>query len=139
MDVVFILIFFLLASAHFLKVFEIGSDLPIFKIADEEDIEKNKFELRAKILKDEVILLNGIDKKAIVSIKIDDGEFEEKLRTVLLELKQEHPKKNRVVMNPDSKIDYQALVRLMDIFRSHYIDGKEENLFNQIMFEKTET
>jgi biopolymer transport protein ExbD len=138
MDVVFILIFFLLTSAHFLKVFEIGSDLPVFKLATTDIIEKNEFELKAKIGKGSLILFNGVNQESIETFNLNE-EFEERLKRVLLELKTKYPEKSRVVLIPDLNIPYDKLVSIMDLFRSDYINNAKKILFNQIMFESDDS
>ena len=140
MDAVFILIFFLLMSAQFVKIYEIGSDLPI--LADSPpppDNKKEPLNLTLDISKDRIQVLVGNDrtlKQAIFYDKSKKSFDLKELHNLLIELKIKNPKENVVSFLPNEGVPYDLLVKVMDEVR-WYKDqaGQEGPLFNQIVFD----
>src|SRR6476620_10357704 len=60
LDSVFIFIFFLLMSAQFVDVYEIGSSLPMTKDAPAEKNDKDPLNLTLEITKEQVVVKTGL-------------------------------------------------------------------------------
>ncbi len=142
LDVVFILIFFLLASAQLLRIFEIGSDLPIFRVSTKQDQKEDQFELKVTVNKNSVLLTNYKKGVLIKKINVTDWENEKTMKDIneaLISIKKSHPDENRVVVTAQRSVSYQDLVMVLDNVRTNNQAGvKEEDkfLFRQIMFEE---
>ena len=142
LDVVFILIFFLLASAQLLRIFEIGSDLPIFRISTKIDKKDDQFELKVTVNQNSIILTNfkkGVLLKKINVRKWDDEKVLINLNKAIKKIKKDHPSENRVVVTAHRKVSYQNLVNVLDNIRTNNTGKytKEEKfLFRQILFEE---
>ena len=95
LDAVFIFIFFLLLSASFVKVFEIGSNIPIVSAKSPPPKNKKKpLALNLKIQLDKLSLYRGVPSYWIKSFgKIAENKYDlEGLHNYLVELKKKHPK-----------------------------------------------
>ena len=138
LDVVFILVFFLLASSQLLRIFEIGSDLPIFMVSSDNP-PKEKFSLKAVITSGSVKLLNSHDKKVLGNYtpKWDDPKSFKELNEKVKQIKQNYPEEIRVLVESRLDVKYQNLVLVLDNLRKdNFSQGERKEFFSQIMFEE---
>lgn len=133
LDSVFIFIFFLLMSAQFVDVYEIGSSLPMTKeAAPEEKQEKDPLNLTLEITKEKVVVKTGLrnpKSKTFASTQVQE------MKDYLLELKRLNPKENTMILKTDPKVPFQNLVTVIDNTQMHK-DSKEK-LFEQIVFDNS--
>ena len=150
LDAVFIFIFFLLMSAQFLDIYEIGSDAPAVKtITEEKKNDRPPLNLTLDISKAEIIVKTGLDEKIIKTIKRESSGYNlESLNETLASLKIKNPKETSVILRPKSNVPYNDLVRIMDNCRTlregtraiaaeneKGLVKEERKLFEQIIFE----
>jgi biopolymer transport protein ExbD len=149
MDSIFIFIFFLLMSATFLKINEVGSDVPIISDSEPPKNEKDPLALTLVIETNEIILSKGIPSRPIQKFQRQaDGLFNyEELHSVLIGIKKEHVKENSIIFEPVGDLTYEEIVKIMDAVRkmnktdeSIYMPNKEgvdeklKELFSKIVF-----
>jgi biopolymer transport protein ExbD len=138
LDVVFILIFFLLASSQLLRTFEIGSDLPIYKFTEEIPKDESEFQLRVVISNDKIILQNTKKKENLSIIEVTSWDkpeiFLEELNQKIIAIKNNYPGESRVLIKASKKINYQSLIFVLDKIRSED-KAKSRKLFSQLIFE----
>ncbi len=149
MDSVFIFIFFLLMSAQFLKIYEIGSPIPI--VSENEPLDKNKDPLALTItIEDNAIILSrGVPSHQIKSFaRQADGKFDLiDLHTTLIDLKKKFVEEDTIIFQPVGDLEYNEIVQIMDavrmlnktdeaIFRPNRegLDEKVKYLFDKIVF-----
>lgn len=149
MDSIFIFIFFLLMSATFLKIYEIGSPIPI--VSDQEPPKKDKDPLALTMTLDtnEITLSRGVPSKPVRKFTREaGGEFNyEEIHTVLIELKKQNLDEDSIIFEPVGDLTYEDLVKVMDAVRvlnrtddaifkpnKEGIDEKIMNLFDKIIF-----
>lgn len=130
LDSVFIFIFFLLMSAQFVDVYEIGSSLPMSKEAKDEKIEKDPLNLTIEVNKEEIIVKTGLRN---TRSKTFSGTAENEIKEYLSSLKMQHPKENTMILKADPKISFQRLVSVIDTTQTG--KDKKEKLFEQIVFD----
>jgi len=144
LDAIFIFIFFLLMSAQFLDIYEIGTDAPITTTSDKHP-EKDPLNLTIKLKKDKITLLTGVDAKIYKSFGYEDLD---KLNDSLVELKKRYPKESSAIIKPHRNFEYYKIIRVIDHTREitkpsvfiSAIDDKNKKyastkLFDQIIFE----
>jgi biopolymer transport protein ExbD len=130
LDSVFIFIFFLLMSAQFVEVYEIGSSLPMMKEAKTEKEEKDPLNLTIEVTKTEVVIKTGLRSqrsRTFASVQ------REEMRNYLQELKRQYPKEQTMILRADPKISFQNLITVIDGTQKGK-DGASE-LFPQIVFD----
>ena len=90
LDSVFILIFFLLLSAQFIKIFEISSNVPIVSSKEPPKPKKPLLNLTIDIKEKEVVVLTGNPGRTVEKFPIDEeGAFDqEKLHSLMVEIKK---------------------------------------------------
>lgn len=149
MDSIFIFIFFLLMSASFLKIYEIGSDVPI--ISDSEPPKQDKEPLALTLTMDtnELTLMSGVPSRVIQKFsRAAGGDFNfEELHNVLVGIKKKHTDENSIIFEPVGDLTYEDIVKVMDAVRvlnktdeaifkktKEGIDEKIKELFNKIIF-----
>ncbi len=133
MDAMFIMIFFILSTAEFLKIAEIGSDLPVMKLSTEENPKKKKMILRMLLSTEKLTLVNEADQTQLFSNPWDENVYQllnDKVRSI----KNDYPDEERVVVVPDLSIKYDILVKALDAVRQSEQSGINIKLFNQIIF-----
>ncbi len=131
MDAVFIFIFFLLMSAQFVDIFEIGSHLPMVKDSSENPNKDEPLNLNIEILDQKIIVKTG--KAQAVRGEFTDNDWE-KLEQLLLSLKTKYPKENVVTIEPKTKVPFQRVVKVIDKTQK---DAKSSTkLFEQVVFKK---
>ncbi len=131
LDSVFIFIFFLLMSAQFVDVYEIGSSVPMTKVAKEEKQEKDPLNLTLEVTKTQIVVKTGL--RSIRS-RTFASEQKKEMKDYLTELKRQHPKENTMILKADPKISFQSLVSVIDSTQNNDA-GKDKKLFDQIVFD----
>lgn len=149
MDSVFIFIFFLLMSASFLKIYEIGSPIPIISDQEQPKQEKEPLALTMVIDTNEITLSSGVPSRVLRKFsRPDSGEFNyDEIHTALIDLKKQHAEEDTVIFEPVGDLTYDEIVKIMDavrmlnktdeaIFKTNKngIDEKVKNLFDKIIF-----
>lgn len=149
MDAIFIFIFFLLMSASFLKIYEIGSDVPIISDSEPPKDKKEPLALTLKLDTDTLTLSRGVPSQQVKKFqRQSDGQFNlNELHTVLVDLKKQHVQENSIIFEPVGDLTYEDIVKIMDAVRTlektdeatykankEGIDEKIKDLFNQIIF-----
>jgi biopolymer transport protein ExbD len=132
LDSVFIFIFFLLMSAQFVDVYEIGSSLPMTKEAKNEKQEKDPLNLTLEITKEQVVVKTGLRQPR--SRSFASTEIKE-MKEYLTELKKTHPKENTMILKADPKVPFQKLVTVID--NTQASKDSKEKLFEQIVFDNS--
>ena len=133
LDSVFIFIFFLLMSAQFLQIYEIGSDAPAVKTTDSIKDDKPPLNLTLVIEKGRIVIKTGLPEKTYREIANVNNDYDlGKLLNELSLIKQNNQKEKSIIMRPDPSVPYKDLVRIMDNVRA---DKSSQELFNQIIFE----
>lgn len=149
MDSIFIFIFFLLMSASFLKIYEIGSPIPIVSDKEPPKEEKDPLALTITIETNEIKVSRGVPSRLIRTFERQpDGFFNyEDLHTFLIDIKKQHVEEDSVIFEPVGDLTYEEIVKIMDavrmmkktdeaIFRKNKegIDEKLKLLFDKIIF-----
>ena len=133
LDSVFIFIFFLLMSAQFVDVYEIGSSLPMMKDAPQEKTEdKDPLNLTLEISKENIVVKTGLRNPRSRSFASTDKK---EMKEYLVELKKNNPKENTIILKSDPKVPFQQLVGVIDMTQKDK-DSKEK-IFEQIVFDNT--
>lgn len=130
MDAVFIFIFFLLMSAQFINVYEIGSSVPMVREVRQEKIDKDPLNLVIEIHASEVVLKTGKEGRKIASFQDSDLE---KMRDVLGELKKKNPTEKVAQLRPQGKIPFHRLVKVIDHTKEN--PKTKVKLFEEIVFD----
>lgn len=149
LDAIFILIFFLLMSAQFVKIFEIGSDVPIVSDSPPPKSKKKPLSLTLKITKNGFILTTGISQRVYKRIsKNQSGKYNLlALHDELVKIKRRNKNESVIVFEPLVDIKYEEIIEIMDAVRlmrktddsimvkgPDGIDQPTRTLFHKIMF-----
>lgn len=149
MDSVFIFIFFLLMSASFLKIYEIGSPIPIISDKEPPPPDKDPLALALTLDTNELILSRGVPQKEIQRFKrLPDGTFDyEAIHGTLIEIKKKNVNEDSIIFEPIGDVTYEEIVKVMDAVRmlkktddtimkpnKEGIDEPLKNLFDKIIF-----
>jgi biopolymer transport protein ExbD len=151
LDSVFILIFFLLLSASFLKIYEINSNVPIISSAPPPKNKKPPLALTLEIKLKKLIVLTGEAPQTV--IKTFDWEEQketfplEEIHSFIIDLKKKHPDDFTAILEPDLEVNFDNIVKIMDAIRlvkktddtiwkkdKDGVDTKVETLFDDIIF-----
>lgn len=149
LDSVFIFIFFLLMSAQFLQIHEIGTDAPAVKTTEQIQDKKPPLNLTVKVKGSSLIILTGLEGKVYKRIKNLAGEYDlESFSQALLDLKSKHQAEETIIFQPEKNVAYKKIIPLLDRARElppktadilvKGEDGKKRKtrkLFHQIVFE----
>lgn len=130
LDSVFIFIFFLLMSAQFVDVYEIGSSVPMTKEAKEEKQEKDPLNLTVEVTKESIIVKTGLRNPRSKTFEVG---AQEQIKDYLTDLKRTNPKENTMILKADPKISFQHLVTVIDTTQTG--NDKKSKLFEQIVFD----
>ena len=149
LDAVFIFIFFLLMSAQFVEIYEIGSDAPAIATIDTEKNDKKPLNLTLKISSSNIVIKTGVEGVINSTIPRMGKSYNlEKLKTILTKIKLDNIEERSIIISPNSSIKYEEVVKIMDAVTS--IDSKKgplvamskkgkkvktHTLFDQIIFE----
>jgi len=149
MDAVFIFIFFLLMSAQFLRIMEIGSDVPIISEAEPPKPEKDPLALQLKIEENVLTLTRGLTPQVVGRYqRKGDGAYDlDGLHQKLVELKKTRANEETIILQPEWDISYDEIIRVMDAVRllnntddaifkkgKDGLDEKVKTLFAKIIF-----
>ncbi len=151
LDAVFIFIFFLLMSAQFLEIYEIGSDAPSVKTVSEDQPKDKKppLNLTLEVSKSAIVMKTGLDGNIHKTIGLKDGNYDfDQLARELVTLKKGHVSETSIIIRPDSKVEYKKIVYIMDTCRElpketpsivakndKGVTVETRSLFEQIIFE----
>jgi biopolymer transport protein ExbD len=130
LDSVFIFIFFLLMSAQFVDVYEIGSSVPMTKEAKDEKQEKDPLNLTLEVTKTQITVKTGLRNPRSRTFA---SEQKKEIKDYLVELKRQNPKENTMILRADPKISFQNLVTVID--GTQVSKESKEKLFEQIVFD----
>jgi biopolymer transport protein ExbD len=149
MDAVFIFIFFLLMSAQFVEIYEIGSDAPAVTTTDSIKDKRPPLNLTMVIENETVHLKTGINERTIASFPMVENKYDVLgIRQKIIEIKRSNVEEKSIIFRPMGEVSYERLVELMDAVRK--IDKNLEpviaenkegqviktwELFNNIIFE----
>lgn len=149
MDSVFIFIFFLLMSASLLKIYEIGSDVPIVSDAEPPKDKKDPLALTLTLEANEIVLSRGVPSRVIQKFPREaSGDFNyDAIHGALVGLKKQHLDEDTIIFEPVGDLTYEEIVKIMDAVRTlnktddaifkrnkEGIDEKIKDLFNRIIF-----
>jgi biopolymer transport protein ExbD len=149
MDAVFIFIFFLLMSAQFLHVMEIGSDIPIVSDTEPPKKDKDPLALQLKVEQNVLTLMAGVKPRIVAKInRLPDGAYNlDELHQKLVELKKSNIDEESIILQPEWDIAYDEIIKIMDTVRllkntddaifkkdKDGIDQKVKTLFAKIIF-----
>lgn len=149
MDAIFIFIFFLLMSATFLKIYEIGSDVPIISDSEPPKNQKDPLALTLTVETNQIVLSRGVPSRVIQRFKRQgDGQFDlENLHGTLIGIKKQFLNENTIIFEPVGDLTYEEIVKIMDsvrllkktdeaIFKTNKdgIDERVKDLFSKIIF-----
>lgn len=140
LDAIFIFIFFLLMSAQFLDIYQIGSDAPITSTSTEK-LDKKPLNLTLVLEKDKIVVKTGLDEKIYKTHKVSDLTA---LNDTLIELKKRHPKEESAILKPASNFKYEKIVKVIDhtreIIKPNFyitaVDDKNRKFASKKLFEK---
>ena len=130
MDAVFIFIFFLLMSAQFIDVFEIGSSVPMVREVTQERIEKDPLNLVLEVTPSEIIVRKGKDAAKVASF--NDSQWDE-FRGTLLKLKKQYPKEKIAMLRPQGKVAFHRLVKVIDHAKED--KASKTKMFEEVVFD----
>jgi biopolymer transport protein ExbD len=148
MDSIFILIFFLMMEVNFLRIMEIGTELPIVSDVPPPP-QKDPLALQLTVKKDFIELSRGLNAVTVDTFKrLPDGNYElNALHERLVKFKIEFPSEKSILFTPDQEVSYDDLVKIMDAVRrlektdeaiyikdQEGLDIKVEELFGDIIF-----
>lgn len=131
LDSVFIFIFFLLMSAQFVDVYEIGSSVPMTKEVPEKD-DKDKLNLTMEVFKEKVVVKHGLKRPQTRTFASTE---QEPMKEYLRDLKKNHPDENTMIVKADPKISFQYLVSFID--STQELKETKKKLFEQIVFDNS--
>lgn len=134
LDAMFIMIFFILATAEFLKISEIGSDLPVMKLSMDDNPEKKKLILKMQLSPNEIVLINDVDKTRMFSSSMSDLNIFTLLNDKIKSIKNDFPQEERITVSSDPSIKYDIVIKALDAVRQTELAGAKVKLFTQIMF-----
>jgi len=149
LDAIFIFIFFLLMSAQFVDIYEIGSDAPSVKTTDSIKDKKPPLNLILDIRPREILIKKGLDENLVAKINLVGKNYDfKKLNKALIKIKQKHMEERSVIFRPKTSVKYLDLIKVMDSVKESQgkvkvISGitslgkekKSERLFDQIIYE----
>jgi biopolymer transport protein ExbD len=111
LDAIFIFIFFLLMSAQFIDIYEIGSDAPITATTDQIPPDKKPLNLVVEIDKKNIVIKTGVDGIIFKTIKSDNlSEYNQ----TLIELKKQNPEESSAILKPAKDFKYEGIVKVID-------------------------
>lgn len=132
LDSVFIFIFFLLMSAQFVDVYEIGSSVPMTKESKDHKDDKDPLNLILEISKEQVVVKTGLRSPRSRSFASTQTK---EMKEYLVELKRQNPKENTIILKTDPKVPFQSLVSVID--NTQTSKDSKKKLFEQIVFDNS--
>lgn len=144
LDAIFIFIFFLLMSAQFIDIYEIGSDAPITATSS-PDNKKQPLNLTIELNEEKIVVKTGMDENVYKTYKLTELSS---LNKGLIELKKLHPEEDSAIFKPNKEFKYEKIIKVIDHTREitekdTYITAIDKNnrkfpskkLFEKIIFE----
>ncbi len=144
LDAIFIFIFFLLMSAQFIDIYEIGSDAPITSTTSPE-MKKEPLNLTLVLSGNNITVKTGLDEKIYKRYSLNNLQA---LNKGLIELKKQNPTETSAIIKPNSNFKYEKIVKVIDMTREiaakntfiTAVDKKNrkyptKKLFEKIIFE----
>lgn len=128
LDSVFIFIFFLLMSAQFVEIYEIGSTLPMLKENSKDKNDKDPLNLTIEINENQIVVKTGLRSTNLKTFSIDQKS---EIKAYLLDLKKKNPSEKTMILRADPRLRFQNLISFIDTTQSK----KEGELFSQIVFD----
>lgn len=132
LDSVFIFIFFLLMSAQFVDVYEIGSSVPMTREVKEDKQDKDPLNLTLEITKEQIVVKTGLKNPIARTFA---SEQKKEMKDYLTELKRRNPTENTMILKSDPKISFQYLITVID--STQMPKESKEQLFPQIVFDNS--
>lgn len=115
LDAVFIFIFFLLMSAQFLEIYEIGSDAPAIATIDSEKSDEKPLNLTLKITSSMIVIKTGVEGQTSSTItKVGSEHNLEKLKKALTKIKLNNIEERSIILSPTKSVKYKQIVKIMD-------------------------
>lgn len=108
MDAVFIFIFYLLMSAQFIDIYEVGSD--VARTAASVPDKKVPLNLTLRIGSTKIDIMTGVPGRLYKSVQLEGAE----LTQVLALIKAQHPTEKAVIIIPASDLKYKDLIVALD-------------------------
>ncbi|MCO4754129.1 MAG: biopolymer transporter ExbD [Bacteriovoracaceae bacterium] len=141
LDAIFIFIFFLLMSAQFLDIYEIGSDAPITTTLTQPKQKKEPLNLTLEISKNNVLVKTGLEGKLYKKISTKNLAS---LNDVLIELKNKHPEETSAILKPKKSYEYHKIIKVIDHTREVMkpnvyvtaVDDKKRKYPSKVLFDK---
>lgn len=119
LDAVFIFIFFLLMSAKFVNLRQIGSDLPVVSESEPPPSKKEPLALTVEMTKETIKIKTGAAGKIILTLNKENGEYDyTKFHSQLVELKRKHLDEKTVILDPKLGTPYADIVKVIDEARA---------------------
>lgn len=147
LDSVFIFLFFLLMSSQFLKIYEIGSDIPILSASNPPPSKTKPLGLTVQVVRKGFIV--STERGGINELipKLGEDYDLESLHMRLVKIKKIYPKEKQVIFEPKVDVEYQEIINIMDTMRmlrntddtitikdAEGLDIFIKELFNKIIF-----
>ncbi|CBW26246.1 putative membrane protein [Halobacteriovorax marinus SJ] len=115
LDAVFIFIFFLLMSAQFVEIYEIGSDAPAIATIDTQKSDEKPLNLTLKISNNEIEIKTGVEGTTKSKITKLGEEFDlSKLKKILIDIKLKNIEERSIIISPSKSVNYKQIVKIMD-------------------------
>ncbi len=137
LDAIFIFIFFLLASAQFIEVRQIGSDVPA--VAEAKPNQKEPLNLTLAIFNDKIEIRIGLNGQVAKVVPAINGEYDlDLLYGAITDIKKGHQEEESVIIKPAKDVIYKKIVKILDVIRSYKKDhapSEKAQLFPQVIFE----
>jgi biopolymer transport protein ExbD len=130
LDAIFIFIFFLLMSAQFIDIFQFGTEAPI--IASSQQAPKEPLNLTLSIGAKKIKLMTGMNNTVVANYTLENIK---EISAKLTELKLKHPDEKTIILKPETNIDYQKIVLVVDAISG---DADKKAAFPQVIFETQE-
>lgn len=106
-------------SAQFIKLYEIGSDIPMISSAPPPKDQKKPLALTLTIKKDRLTLSSGIPSKVIKTFnKISPDQYDlVSLHDFLVQVKIKNTHEDSIIFEPIVDLTYDELIKIMDSVR----------------------
>jgi len=131
LDAVFIFLFFLLMSTQFVKVMEIGSDVPILSSSPPPKTKKKPLGLTVTIKKNGFVVSHDLPRSRTRRIaKTSEGKYNfSSLHDYLVSLKVRYSYEEMVILEPVVDIEYEKIIKIMDSIR--ILRNTDESIFKK--------
>lgn len=119
LDAVFIFIFFLLMSAKFVNLRQIGSDLPVVSESEPPPSPKEPLALTIVLTKNQIQVKTGSIGKVVLTLNKNEKEYDlAKLHSALVEIKRKNMDESSVILDPKKGTPYGDIVKVIDASRA---------------------